>query len=379
MNIVVVGAGFFGAVIAERIVTEVGLPVTIVEQRGHVGGNCWSELCPDTGIEIHRYGSHIFHTSNERVWAYIRRFAEFNSYKHRVLTTAGGRVYPMPINRTTINRFYGLNLAEEDVFSFVSSEAAKEDISVPRNLEEKGISLVGRKLYDAFIKGYTIKQWEKNPVELSPSIITRLPVRNDDNDLYFSDAHEGIPVDGYAEVFERMLNRPLISVRLNTDFFSIQHELSQDTLVIYTGPIDRFFNYRYGRLEWRTIDFEKTIHDVPDVLGVAVMNYADVDIPYTRIHEYKHYHPERLETGNSVTFKEFSRTTGAGDQPYYPVNTERNRRLYCQYEQETACFPNVIFGGRLGTYRYVDMDQTIGMALVCYQEQILPRLRGQDE
>ena len=376
MNLVIVGAGFFGAVVAERVANELKRPVTVLERRAHIGGNCWSEPDPETGIEVHRYGSHIFHTSNETVWRYINRFTAFNAYRHRVLTTARGQVFPMPINRTTVNRFYGLNLAPDEVADFIAAEAAKERIGVPSNLEEKAISLVGRPLYEAFIKGYTMKQWEKDPSELSASIINRLPVRSDDNDLYFSDTHEGIPIDGYAAVFQRMLDHPLIDVRLNTDFSKVRNNLSDDTLVLFTGPVDGFFDHRFGRLDWRTLDFERRVHAQPDAQGIAVMNIADADVPYTRIHEYKHYHPERPATEQTVTFREFSRAAGEGDEPYYPVNTARNRALRNTYQEAAAALPNVVFGGRLGTYRYIDMDDTIALALACYADKIKPRLLG---
>jgi UDP-galactopyranose mutase len=377
MRLVVVGAGFFGAVIAERVADGLNLPVTVIEKRSHIGGNCWSELDAETGIEVHRYGSHIFHTSNEEVWRYINCFAEFNRYRHRVLTTARSQIYPMPINRTTVNRFYGLDLPPDEIAGFIAAEAIKETISTPANLEEKAVSLVGRPLYEAFIKGYTLKQWDTDPKKLSADIITRLPVRNDDNDRYFSDTHEGIPLDGYAAMFERMLDHPRIEVRLNTDYFDVRGEFGDDTLVLFTGPIDRFFNEQHGRLDWRTIDFEKEVKFVPDAQGIAVMNYADEDVPYTRIHEYKHYHPERPAIEQTVTFKEYSRAAGAGDEPYYPVNTARNRELYARYQQDANALSQVVFGGRLGTYRYLDMDDTIAQALGCFQDTLEPLLKGQ--
>lgn len=376
MRLVVVGSGFFGAVIAERVANDLGQSVSVIEKRDHIGGNSWSENDPETGIEVHRYGSHIFHAANEEVWSYICRFTEFNDYQHRVLTTASGTVYPMPINRMTVNRFYGLDLSPEEVAAFVAAEAAKENSTEPGNLEEKAISLIGRPLYEAFIKGYTLKQWEKDPVELSADIITRLPVRSDDNDCYFSDAHEGIPLNGYAAVFKRMLDHPRIDVQLNTDFFDLRGELSKDTLLIYTGPIDRFFGYCHGKLEWRTVDFEREVQDTSEFQPVAVMNYADAEVSHTRIHEYKHYHPERSTTDQTVIFKEFSRVAGEGDDPYYPVNTKRNRMLYEKYRKDAEALPNVIFGGRLGTYRYLDMDDTIEEALACYEQKVRPRFQG---
>ena len=280
--ILIVGAGLFGSVMAERIANGLGLPVTVIEKRSHTGGNCWSEIDAETGIEIHKYGPHIFHTSNREVWDYISQFTQWNNYQHHVWSRHKGRMYSMPINLATINSFYGMSLTPAEAEKFIAAEAAREGITEPANLEEKAISMIGRPLYEAFIRGYTIKQWEKDPTELAPEIITRLPVRFNYNSRYFNDIWEGIPLHGYAAIFEKMLSNPLISVRLNTDWFDIRDSISPDTLVIYTGPIDRFFDYRFGRLEWRTLDFEKEYHDVPDYQGAAQINEADTDTPQTR-------------------------------------------------------------------------------------------------
>lgn len=360
-EIIIVGAGFFGTTIAERLAST-GKKVLVLDKRDHIGGNAYSEIDTETGIEIHKYGSHIFHTSNEEVWAYINRFTKFNGYRHTVWSTYKNQAYSMPINLSTINSFYKKNLKPFQVPDFIRSEAENEQIKAPENLEEKAISLIGRPLYEAFIKGYTIKQWEKKPTELSPDIITRIPVRHNYNDRYFSDKYEGIPLDGYARLFERMLDHPNITVQLNTDYFDIQNELI-DMPTVYTGPIDRFFGYRHGRLDWRTIDLERSIHEIPDYQGCSVMNYADTAIPYTRIHEFKHYHPERPQTRTTVTFTEYSRMATQNDAPYYPVNTTRNIQLLKYYQEEAQKLEHITFGGRLGNYKYLDMDETIETAL----------------
>ena len=361
MDVVVIGCGFYGSVVAEQLAVA-GFKVCIIEKRSHIGGNSFSEIDEKTGIEVHKYGSHIFHTSNEEVWAYITRFTAFNEYRHSVWTTYQERSYSMPINLNTINSFYGKNLRPFETQAFITSEIAKEKISAPRNLEEKAISLIGRPLYDAFIKGYTIKQWEKDPKELPPNIITRLPVRHNYNNRYFNDKYEGIPLDGYARLFERMLDHPNIEVRLNADYFDMKEELG-DIPAVYTGPIDRFFDYKHGVLDWRTIDFEHTVHETLDYQGCTVMNFADESVPYTRVHEFKHYHPERPQTDSTVIFHEYSRIAERSDEPYYPVNTPRNAKLLKKYSIEAAQHKNVIFGGRLGEYRYLDMDSTISRAL----------------
>jgi len=361
VDVLVVGAGFFGSVVAERL-ASVGRNVLILDKRDHVGGNSYSEVDADTGIECHKYGSHIFHTSDEEVWAYLNRFASFNEYRHTVWTTYKDRVYSMPINLSTINAYYGLNLKPFEVDIFIDKERSKENIVQPQNMEEKAISLIGRSLYEAFIKGYTIKQWGKDPKELSPDIINRLPVRHNYINRYFNDKYEGIPLDGYGELFERLLDHPNIEVRLSTDYFNVKYEFSAIP-TLYTGAIDRFFDYKYGRLAWRTIDFEREVLDVADYQGCSVMNYADSEVPFTRIHEFKHYHPERPQTRKSIIFKEYSRVAELSNDPYYPINTPKNAVLLEKYQQEAQLLEDIWFGGRLGAYRYFDMDETIAAAL----------------
>ena len=361
VDFLVVGAGFFGCTVAERLASS-GRKVLVIDKRSHIGGNCFSEIDRDTGIECHKYGSHIFHTSDDEVWAYLNRFTGFNDYRHTVWTTFKDRVFSMPINLSTINAYYGLNLKPFEVEAFIEKERSKENVLHPANLEEKAVSLIGRPLYEAFIKGYTIKQWEKDPKGLPPDIITRLPVRHNYTNRYFADKYEGIPLEGYAKLFERMLDHSNIEVRLNTDYFETRENLGTIP-TLYTGPIDRFFEYKYGPLDWRTIDFCREVHEVSDYQGCTVMNFADATIPFTRIHEFKHYHPERPGTESTVTFTEFSRVAGPADEPYYPVNTPRNSRLLEQYQTEMAGMSNIWMGGRLGAYRYFDMDDTVAHAL----------------
>ena len=368
-NVWIVGCGFFGAVTAERIASQLDLPVTMIDRRGHIGGNSWSEIDPQTGVEYHKYGSHIFHTSDEAVWNYITHFTDFNEYRHTVLTTFRGEVFTMPINLGTINQYYRKAMSPEEAKRFVAQECSKENIRDPRNLEEKAVSLIGRPLYEAFFRGYTIKQWEKDPTELSPDIITRLPVRYNYNHRYFSDRFEGIPTNGYGKLFERILDHPNITVRLNTEWKDAARQLPPDTLLIHTGAIDEFFDYELGALEWRTVDFTAERFDYPDYQGTTVMNYADEHVPFTRIHEFKHYHPERPDTGRTIIFKEYSRFAKPGEEPYYPVFTERNRMLYERYLALAAKkAPHVIFGGRLGLYKYLDMDDAIAEALKAFEK-----------
>lgn len=369
LKYLVVGAGFYGSVLAERIANELKEKVLVIDVRDHIGGNSFSYVDEQTGVEVHKYGSHIFHTANAKVWDYVQRFTKFNNYRHRVLTNHKGKIYSMPINLMTINRFFGKNLTPAEAAEFIQAKIQAEKIPNPRNLEEKAISLIGRELYEAFIKEYTQKQWETPLTELPENIITRLPVRMNFNDFYFSDPYEGMPVDGYGKIFERMLSHPLIKVNLGVDYFRMKHQVPKDCTVIYTGPIDRYFDYKFGTLGWRTTDFEIERHEVDDFQGTSVMNYADLSVPYTRIHEFKHFHPERNHpAGKTIIFKEYSRRAKENDIPYYPINTSEDKEKLALYKAEAAKVPNVIFGGRLGNYVYVDMHQAIAMALNTFDQ-----------
>lgn len=367
----IVGAGFYGSVIAERIASELGEKVTIIDKRDHIGGNSFSYADEKTNIEIHKYGSHLFHTSNKEVWDYLSKFTDFNDYQHVVYTTYKGKTYTMPINLETINSYYEKNLTPSEAYDFLQAEIEKYHIENPQNLEEKAISLIGKPLYEAFIYGYTKKQWETDPKNLPANIITRLPVRFNYNHRYFKDKYEGLPVDGYGKVFEKMLDHENITVKLGVDFFDIKESIPEDVKIIYSGPIDRFFDYKYGVLGWRTIDFEVERKEMNDFQGTSVMNYAEAEVPYTRIHEFKHYHPERAQSENeTIIFKEFSRTAGREDDPYYPINTAEDKEMYTRYLAETKKESNIIFGGRLGTYKYLDMHQVISMALNTFKSEI---------
>lgn len=373
--VVVVGAGLFGATVAERIANEAGIPVLVIDRRRHVGGNSWSQIDAATGIEFHPYGSHIFHTSSDEVWNYVTRFAEFSGYRHRVFTVHRGQVYGMPINLGTICAFFGRHMTPADARKLIVSEINSENIVSPANLEEKAISLIGRSLYEAFIKGYTAKQWQTDPRLLPASIIARLPVRLNFNDYYFDDKYQGLPREGYAALIEKMLSNEKIRIELKTDFHDISEFPSTDQLIVYTGPIDCYFENRSGPLGWRTLDFEREIVPLDDFQGTAVMNYADAEVPFTRIHEFKHLHPERqCHPGKSLIAREYSRFATPTDERYYPIATSKDKQIFAEYRNAARAIPNVIFAGRLGSYKYLDMHQAIGAALKCYRNRIRPYL-----
>lgn len=361
---VIAGAGITGCTIARRIAEDLGERVLVIDRREHIGGNCHSHIDPQSGVEVHSYGTHIFHTTEKRVWDFLNRFTEFNSYRHKVVTTYQGRTYHMPVNLQTINSFFGLSLRPHEVEDFIRRKSAEENIITPRNLEEKAISLIGRELYEAFVKGYTLKQWECDPRELPAEIITRLPFRHGYECDYFTDRYQGLPWDGYTRMFERILDHELIDVRLETDFFDIRADMSHECVVYYTGPVDRFFDYRHGELSWRSLIFEYEVKEVADYQGTSVMNYADIEVPYTRIHEYRHLHPERENTsGRTLIAREYSMKWNQGDEPYYPVNTATDRKRLELYRQEMEKLDNVHFAGRLGRYKYYDMDKAVLAAL----------------
>ena len=380
-DLVVVGAGLFGLTIAERAANELGLRVAICERRPHIGGNAYSEREATTGIEVHRYGAHLFHTSNERVWQYVNNFTAFTKYVHRVYTTHRGEVFPMPINLGTINQFLHAALTPSEARAWVSEQAGKLAGRDPQNLNDKGISLIGRPLYEAFIKYYTAKQWQTEPTELPASIISRLPVRYTYDNRYFNDTYEGLPVDGYTAWMERMVDHPRISVHLNMDFFA-EGPLSKASVVgqvpvIYTGPVDRYFDYGEGRLTWRTIDLAEEVVPIGDFQGTSVMNYPDPDVPYTRILEFRHFHPERNYTDDAtVIMREYSRFAENDDEPYYPVNTTTDREQLVRYRDRAKEEAHVLFGGRLGTYQYLDMHMAIGSALALVDSKLEPYVRN---
>ncbi len=383
VDLFVVGSGFFGLTIAERVANELGKRVLVVDRRSHIGGNAYSEPDPETGIEVHRYGAHLFHTSNQRVWDYVRQFTEFTGYQHRVFALHNGQAYQFPMGLGLVSQFFGRYYSPGEARALIAEQASEIDTAEARNLEEKAISLIGRPLYEAFVKHYTAKQWQTDPTELPAAVISRLPVRYNFDNRYFNDTYEGLPVNGYTAWLQNMADHENIEVRLDTDWFDVRDELraaNPDAPVVYTGPLDRYFDYVDGRLGWRTLDFEtEVLSDCGDFQGTPVMNYNDADVPYTRIHEFRHFHPERdYPADKTVIMREYSRFADDDDEPYYPINTDADRTLLAGYRErakaETAA-AKVLFGGRLGTYQYLDMHMAIASALNMYDNILAPHLR----
>jgi UDP-galactopyranose mutase len=374
-QLVVVGSGFFGLTIAERCASELGLKVLVLERRHHIGGNAYSEPDPETGIEVHVYGAHLFHTSNERVWEYVNRFTDFTDYQHRVFAKYQGQVYSFPMNLGLINQFFGKSHTPEEAQALIAEQASEIDTADATNLEEKAVSLIGRPLYEAFVKGYTAKQWQTDPKELSPDIITRLPVRYTFNNRYFNDKYEGLPLDGYTAWLQRMADHPNVGVRPDADFLEVADHYKGKVPIVYTGPVDEYFGHSEGRLSWRTVDLEPEVMAVDDFQGTSVMNYNDLEVPFTRIHEFKHFHPEREypdAKGKTVIVREYSRSAEVDDEPYYPINTAADRAKLLKYRDLARKEPMVLFGGRLGTYKYLDMHMAIGSALSMYDNLLKP-------
>jgi len=370
-DLIVVGSGFFGLTVAEQAASELGKRVLVVEKRSHIGGNAYSENEPETGIEVHKYGAHLFHTSNERVWEYVNRFTDFTDYQHRVFAMHDGTAYQFPMGLGLINQFFGRYYSPEEAKKLIEEQREGLDPAAATNLEERGIALIGKPLYDAFVKHYTAKQWQTDPTDLPPEIISRLPVRYTFNNRYFNDTYEGLPVDGYAAWLEKMAAHERIDVRTDTDWFEVRDSVraeNPDAPVVYTGPLDQYFDYAEGRLGWRTLDFEQEVLEVGDFQGTPVMNYNDADVPYTRIHEFRHFHPERSEypSDKTVIVKEYSRFASEDDEVYYPINTPEDREKLEAYRRLAAAESeqhNVLFGGRLGTYQYLDMHMAIAAAV----------------
>ncbi len=378
-DLLVVGSGFFGLTIAERA-ARAGRKVTVIERRSHIGGNAYSEAEPTTGIEVHRYGAHLFHTSNEKVSEYVNRFTTFTNYVHRVYSTHKGQVYALPVNLHTINQFFQAAYTPDEARALVKKQAGEFDVRTARNFYEKGIALVGRPLFEAFFAHYTAKQWQTSPEKLSGDIVSRLPVRYNYDNRYFNDTWEGLPTDGYTAWLERMADHPNIEVKLNVDFFDESQPRNKKAVVgqlpvVYTGPVDRYFDYAEGELSWRTLDFEEEVLEVGDFQGTSVMNYPDPDVPYTRIHEFKHFHPERKDVypdDKTVIMREFSRFATREDEPYYPVNSTDDREGLLAYRELQKGEKDVFFGGRLGTYKYLDMHMAIGSALSMWTTSSTP-------
>ena len=358
----VVGAGLYGATFA-RCATEAGKKVLVVEKRSHIGGNIYTENVD--GIEVHKYGAHIFHTNNTRVWEFVNRFATFNRFTNAPVANYRGELYSLPFNMYTFNKMWGV-ITPAEAYAKIEEQRKAAGITQPRNLEEQAISLVGVDIYERLVKGYTEKQWGHPCTELPSFIIKRLPVRFTFDNNYFNALYQGIPIGGYTKLVERLLEG--IEVRLNVDYLQNRAELNAlAQKVIYTGPIDAYFGYQLGALEYRSVRFETEKLDMPNFQGNAVVNYTDADVPYTRIIEHKWFAFGKNEAGedipSTVISREYSAKWQVGDEPYYPVNNDENGKLFAKYQDLAANEKAIFFGGRLGEYKYYDMDQVIDAAL----------------
>ena len=353
----IVGAGLYGAVVAHEL-NKRGYKVLVVEKRNNIAGNIYTEEIE--GIQVHKYGPHIFHTSKKEIWDYVNQFAKFNDFINMPLAFYKGKYYNMPFNMNTFHQIFGVNTAEE-AKECIEKEIKEANIKEPKNLEEKAISMVGTTIYEMLIKGYTQKQWGRPCNELPPFIITRLPVRYEYNNNYFNDIYQGIPIGGYTKWIENMLKG--IEVRLGVDYLEHKDELNAlADEIIYTGEIDKFFDYKLGALEWRSLRFEEEIIDKPDYQGNAVVNYTEYEVPYTRIAEHQYFEPGQKHNKTVIT-KEYSKTWTLGDEAYYPLNNEKNSVLYLKYQELAKQNPHIHFGGRLGTYSYYNMDVVVEKAL----------------
>lgn len=357
----VVGAGLFGAIFA-REAADRGKSVLVIDKRDHIAGNIYTKEVE--GINVHEYGAHIFHTNNKLVWNYINRFAEFNRYTNSPVANYNGEIYSLPFNMYTFNKMWNV-VTPDEAKEKIASQVEEAGITDPKNLEEQAISLVGTDIYEKLIKGYTEKQWGRDCKDLPSFIIKRLPVRYTYDNNYFNAIYQGIPIGGYTKMVENMLEG--IKVVTNTDYFEAKDELGEFGKVVFTGPIDAYFDYKLGALEYRSVRFETETIDTPNFQGNAVVNYTDRETPWTRIIEHKFF--EFGEQPKTVISREYSSEWKLGDEPYYPVNDEKNAALYAQYKELADAEPNVIFGGRLGEYKYYDMDKVIEAALKCVEKE----------
>lgn len=353
-DVLIVGAGISGCTIAERM-SAAGKTVLLIDKREHIGGNCYDHF-NEHGILVQKYGPHIFHTKNKRVWDYLNRFTRFNDYRHKVVARYKDELYPIPINRTTFNKFYGLNLDEEGMKTHL--ERIREKIPDIKNSRDVVVSKLGVELYDAFVKDYTKKQWDCYPEDLSPEVLQRLPIRYDDNDQYFNDPHQGIPVEGYTKMFERMIDSPNITVLLDTDYRDVLAELEYGMLVC-TAPIDAYFDYKFDRLPYRALEFHFETHDREYFQENSVVNYPGLDVPYTRITEFKYFLDQEI-LGKTTILKEVATWEG---EPSYPVPKPETKKIVAKYQELAAAEKGVHFLGRLGRYKYLDMDAACAEAL----------------
>lgn len=356
----IVGAGFSGAVLANQLAKELDCTIDVWDERSHVAGNCHTQRDAETNVMVHEYGPHIFNTDKKEIWDFVNSFVEFKPFINRVKANYKGNIYSLPVNLHTINQFFNTCFNPEEAKAFIESLGDKS-IKEPRSFEEQALKFLGNDLYRAFFYGYTKKQWGCEPSELPASILKRLPVRFNYNDNYYNNPYQGIPVNGYTELVEKLLDNHRIKVTLNKKFINNPESLEGYSHIFYTGPIDAFFDYKFGRLGYRTVTFEK--HTASgDHQGNAVINYCDETIPYTRVHEHKHFAPWEVHE-KTVYFREFSKETTENDIPYYPKRLEKDKRILDAYRAEAGQSSNISFLGRLATYRYMDMHHVIGEAL----------------
>ncbi|MGN6298031.1 MAG: UDP-galactopyranose mutase [Ginsengibacter sp.] len=355
----IIGSGFSGAVLAHELAKNLDCQIDIWEEKDHIAGNCYTSRDKETGIMVHHYGPHIFNTDKKEIWDYVNSFSEFKPYVHRVKAMINGKVYSLPVNLMTLNQLFNTTFTPQSAKAFLETLADKSIIN-PKNFEEQALYFIGKELYQVFFYGYTKKQWGCEPKELPASVLKRIPVRFNYDDNYHNNIFTGIPVEGYTYVIEKLLDNPRIHIHLNKKFISAENANDYGH-IFYTGPIDAYFNYEFGRLGYRTVIFESSIHN-GDYQGVTQMNYCDEWVSYTRITEHKHFTPwERHE--KTIIFKEFSKETGKEDIPYYPKRLKEDKNLLAQYCHKAESLPNVSFLGRLATYRYMDMHHVIGEAL----------------
>jgi UDP-galactopyranose mutase len=355
----IVGSGFSGAVLAHELSKKMDCQIDIWEERNHIAGNCHTSRDEETGIMVHRYGPHIFNTDKKEIWDYVNSFCEFRPYVHRVKGIYNGEVYSLPVNLFTLIQFFKTTLTPQTAREYLAKVADK-NIRHPNNFEEQALAFIGEKLYVAFFKGYTQKQWGCDPKKLPASILKRIPVRFNYDDNYHNNQFTGIPVEGYTHLIEKIIKRPNIQVHLNKKFIPSEGASGYDH-IFYTGPIDGFFNYEFGRLGYRTVTFESSIHE-GDYQGTAQINYCNEEIPFTRITEHKYFTPWEIHN-KTIIFKEYSKETTAGDIPYYPKRLKEDKFLLKKYRQKAESLSNVSFLGRLATYRYLDMHEVIGEAI----------------
>ncbi|MFA0237720.1 MULTISPECIES: UDP-galactopyranose mutase [unclassified Vibrio] len=370
-KILIIGSGFSGLTIA-RLLAEKGVKVKVVDDRAHIGGNCFDKRDEKTNINVHVYGPHIFHTDNKMVWDFVNKWGDFEPYITRVKATANGKVYSLPVNLHTINQFYGAALSPTEAKQLIESKG-DQSIQAPKSFEEQAVKFVGDDLYKTFFYGYPKKQWGMDPTDIPASVLKRLPVRFDYNDNYFSHQYQGIPRDGYTAIFENMLNHPNIELVLNVKLVKedVDKLIDEEGYehVFFSGAIDHFYNYEFGRLEYRTLKFEK-FYSEDDYQGCAVMSYCDENVPFTRITEHKYFTPwEKHE--KSVMYKEYSKKCEDGDIPYYPVRHVSGDDVWNLYEARSKKEKNITFVGRLATYRYLDMDVCIKEAIECFENYCL--------